>query len=223
MNTDTITFVKIEETGELHIKPENVSFTFIYREAMEIHWNSATNTLFSPKPREWSYLKWFAQILDSAKEQGCILQLSTDTLWINISDQLKNEIISYISSFEKVTITELCELNDSTQVQNHSSEITRIFIDSFNDWPTKNIENIFDFCDELKSYFGNPITIEKILSKKSNLNESGNSWKLESGESIILLIEKSNLYFAENDFDNIVKIITNNYRNNLMLKASNDK
>ena len=59
---------------------------------MEVHWDNDGKYLFSPKPREWSYLDWFKQIIAAAKEQSCSLIFNEDTIWANIQNCLKAEI-----------------------------------------------------------------------------------------------------------------------------------
>ncbi len=62
---------------------------------MEVHWDDAGNFLYSPKLREWSYLAWFQQILKAAREQACTLEITAETIWINIPEALKNEMIRH--------------------------------------------------------------------------------------------------------------------------------
>ena len=93
METDQIGKIEIDKEGRLHIKPEKVKFPLIYRSATEVHWNSDKQTLYSPKPREWSYSKWFKYIIDVAKKEAfCQLQLTDHTEWVNIPEYLKSEI-----------------------------------------------------------------------------------------------------------------------------------
>jgi hypothetical protein len=56
MKTDNISIIGINETGQLFIKPETERFEYIWRSATEVHWNDKEKYLFSPQPREWSYL-----------------------------------------------------------------------------------------------------------------------------------------------------------------------
>lgn len=79
-----------------------------------------------------------------------------------------------------------------------------------NNWPTLNQSNIFDFIDELKNYFGTPITIEKINSIAFN---GENSWQIEGGSYIASLIDISTRMYNQSDFDKIVNKILNHYNN----------
>lgn len=93
MRRDTIAELEIDPVGKLHVVPSTESFEYIYREAMEVHWDPSRGSLYSPKPREWSYPQWFQQIRDAAREQGCELQLSPSTKWHNIDPSIKAEIM----------------------------------------------------------------------------------------------------------------------------------
>jgi len=92
---DTIRQVEIDEAGRLLVTPDSTRFPYIYREAMEVHWDDARGFLFAPKPREWSYLDWFRQILEAAKAQGGELRLSERTRWINVPDDVVAEMRAY--------------------------------------------------------------------------------------------------------------------------------
>jgi hypothetical protein len=65
----------------------------MYREAMEVGWDPARRSLFSPPPREWSYGRWLQQILAAAREQGCELVVDVRTQWVNIDPSLKIELL----------------------------------------------------------------------------------------------------------------------------------
>jgi hypothetical protein len=82
----------IDEAGRLCVRPASARFPFIWREAMEVHWDTQGNFLYSPKPREWSYADWFRQILAAAREQAYVLQITDSTEWRNIPPALRREI-----------------------------------------------------------------------------------------------------------------------------------
>ena len=96
MNKDKIKEIGIDQLERLYVTPQVESFPFIYREAMEINWDEKRKCLFAPKPREWSRLDWFKQIISAASEQGCIMEISEETKWVNIPGELKSEIISWL-------------------------------------------------------------------------------------------------------------------------------
>lgn len=94
MQVDKIIEIKIDEEQKLTIKPEFREFHQIYRTASEVHWNNDKKVLYSPKPRKWSYFNWFVHIVEIVKED-CILLITNETIWTNIPDDLKNEILDY--------------------------------------------------------------------------------------------------------------------------------
>ncbi len=96
MITDNIFEIGIDVLERLFIKPEKEKFALIYRTATEVHWDSKNNFLYSPKPREWSYFDWYRQITEVVEtECGCKLILTNRTNWINISYDLKKQIVEY--------------------------------------------------------------------------------------------------------------------------------
>ena len=92
MEIDEISEIGIDKNERLYIKPSNSSFPMIYREAMEIGWDNTGMFLFSPKPRKWSHIDWFQQILKGTSSQGTSLQLSNETVWVNIDANFKKQI-----------------------------------------------------------------------------------------------------------------------------------
>ena len=96
MRKDNILSVEIDELGRLLIKPETERFTQIYRTSSEVHWDQKKCVLYSPKPREWNYFDWYKHILKIADEQcSCKLYLTSNTEWINIPDDLRDQIKFY--------------------------------------------------------------------------------------------------------------------------------
>jgi hypothetical protein len=91
---DEIVEVGIDKDERLFIRPKNERFTLIYRTATEVHWDEKELFLYSPKPREWSYLDWFRHIIEVAdKECNSKLVLTHRTIWTNIENELKKQII----------------------------------------------------------------------------------------------------------------------------------
>jgi hypothetical protein len=78
------------------VTPLSATFPYIYREAMEVGWDASGKFLFSPIPKEWSYGRWFQQIIYSTKEQGCELVLSATTVWKGVPDSVRQEIAASI-------------------------------------------------------------------------------------------------------------------------------
>jgi hypothetical protein len=90
MKEEAIVEVGIDADERLYLRPSNTSFDYIYRAGMEVNWDAEQKRLFSPKPREWTYLQWFNQITAAAAgEHGVRLRLTPATVWSNVPDQLK--------------------------------------------------------------------------------------------------------------------------------------
>jgi hypothetical protein len=95
MRTDAIEAVGIDERGSLWVKPAKSTFPYIYRAAMEVHWDPERGCLFAPAPREWSYERWFRQIIAAvAREEGVNLELRPDTVWSNIREDQRKKFAS---------------------------------------------------------------------------------------------------------------------------------
>ena len=92
MVKDDVAAIAIDDQGRLCVTPLSATFPYIYREAMEVGWDVAGRFLFSPIPKEWSYGRWFQQIISSTKEQGCELVLSRATVWKDVPDSVRQEI-----------------------------------------------------------------------------------------------------------------------------------
>jgi hypothetical protein len=85
----------IDDKERLRVYPGSKEYDRIYRAACEVHWDKAEKFLYSPKPREWSYVNWFAHILYAVKsEYGDQLIVDDKTEWKNISEEMKKQIIS---------------------------------------------------------------------------------------------------------------------------------
>ena len=93
MEEDLILEIGIDDEGKLWVRPQSVSFDMIFRSGMEVHWDGERKRLFSPKPREWTYLRWFEQIVAAAADEyGVSLKLTPTTVWRNVPEDLKDAI-----------------------------------------------------------------------------------------------------------------------------------
>ena len=90
MIAEEILSIGIDDRGSLWVKPALSTFPMIYREAMEIGWDSNHSVLFCPKPLKWDYVRWFRQVLTCAHLQGVGLTPTPQTVWINIDQELAN-------------------------------------------------------------------------------------------------------------------------------------
>jgi hypothetical protein len=98
MKNDNIIEIGINNNEGLYIKPASATFPFMYREAIEVHWDEKENCIYGPKPRKWSYLDWYNQIVSGAKIQECNLLITNETKWVNIPEELKQEISNEFNS-----------------------------------------------------------------------------------------------------------------------------
>lgn len=97
MRQDKIQEIGIDSKERLYIRPTIEKFTMIYRSAAEVHWDTTGLFLYSPKPREWSYLDWYKHIVSLIQTDcDCQLVLAEETKWINIDENLKEQIINAI-------------------------------------------------------------------------------------------------------------------------------
>lgn len=91
---DEIIEVGIDKNEQLFVRPKRERFTLIYRTATEVHWDEKELFLFSPKPREWNYFDWYRHIIEVAnKECNIKLILTHRTIWTNVENELKKQII----------------------------------------------------------------------------------------------------------------------------------
>ena len=93
MSKDRIAEIGIDDQGRLYIIPVKATFPYIYREGKEVSWDEERKCLYSPKPREWTYLMWYKHIISTAMQCEYDLSITKKTRWVNISDKLKLEII----------------------------------------------------------------------------------------------------------------------------------
>ncbi|WP_421953287.1 hypothetical protein [Persicobacter psychrovividus] len=49
MRKENKAYIEIDKSGKLHLKPEKLRFTMIYRTASEVHWDDKKLILYSPK------------------------------------------------------------------------------------------------------------------------------------------------------------------------------
>jgi hypothetical protein len=86
MKRDVIAEVEVDATGRLRVRPGSLLFPLIWRAAAEVHWDDASRTLLSPKPRDWTYVDWFTRIIEAVKDEyGVALEIGKSTRWVGIS------------------------------------------------------------------------------------------------------------------------------------------
>jgi hypothetical protein len=104
MKKDLIAEVGIDQTGRFYIVPSTVKFPYIYREAMEVHWDAKENFLHSPPTQRalswgWTYFDWFKQITNATEEQRYSLRISKATKWNNVPEPLKKQILEWVEVY----------------------------------------------------------------------------------------------------------------------------
>jgi hypothetical protein len=98
MSRDEIAEIAIDAAGQLHVVPMSHVFPHIYREAMNVQWDPESHSLHSPPPTEWSYARWFQQILAAARAQECELYPNANTIWRNVAESNKAEFLQVTAS-----------------------------------------------------------------------------------------------------------------------------
>lgn len=104
------------------------------------------------------------------------------------------------------TLYELVDLDTEGHVQR---DIATLFLNAMNNWPSSSQNEIPIFAEELKEYFGEPLTAEKIRAKEFN---GKNAWQIEAGNHIAELIELSSNVCNQPDLDKIIEGSQNYYR-----------
>jgi hypothetical protein len=90
---DLIKRVEIDQEGRLCVYPVSLEFPYIYREAKEVHWDVKSCFLYSPHPKQWTYVDWFFHILKVAKDVDASLYISEATEWLHVPDEIRDEIL----------------------------------------------------------------------------------------------------------------------------------
>lgn len=76
--------------------------------------------------------------------------------------------------------------------------MTELLLEAMQDWPTQGMDSVLDFAEELRTYFGAPLSIECI----QNVQFDGqNAWHLEAGKRIIEFIKRAQNTLKLNSFD----------------------
>ncbi|MFM9948625.1 MAG: hypothetical protein ACKV1O_11865 [Saprospiraceae bacterium] len=95
--------------------------------------------------------------------------------------------------------------------QHHNiKKLAELLIMALNDWPREALE-IEATIKEMKAYFGEPMTVERLKGKRFDYSMPYNSWRLEAGASLWQMLELSAKLENESDFDKIVARILNYY------------
>lgn len=107
MQIDNITEIGIDMKKRLYIKPAREKFALIYREAAGIGWDNIDSILHGSEPKNWTYSQWYSHLIEIIKiECNCYLTLTDTTKWVNISDDIKKQILSIITVTSSIRIRE---------------------------------------------------------------------------------------------------------------------
>ena len=94
---EIISKVEILPSGELILILKSggeAAYQYIYREAAGVYWDKDLKGFKSTIPKTKSYKEWFYHILKVVDEPCCSLQLNDETNWVNIPNEIKEQILS---------------------------------------------------------------------------------------------------------------------------------
>ena len=93
--------ISIDADGRLLIRPREAaeSFEYVYRAGAEVTWDQARSSFACPKPREWSYSRWFQLARDAVRgEVGLEFTITSRTAWTNVTDAVREDICSMLAA-----------------------------------------------------------------------------------------------------------------------------
>lgn len=108
------------------------------------------------------------------------------------------------------SIGELKDLVEQDRQEHQLKTIAELFLQAANDWPTFDQTEISDFVNELKKYFGDPLTKENISTKAVSINDH-NAWRHEAGNSIVEMMSLAERSYRESNLEKIVIKIVDYY------------
>ncbi len=97
-------------------------------------------------------------------------------------------------------IPQLGTLVDIDKADHKLKDIAELFVKAANDRDTFNQTYISDFVEELKQYFGSPLTKEKVTDKPLD-----NAWWHEAGSSIFQMLELSEKFYNQSDLEKTLR------------------
>ena len=104
---------------------------------------------------------------------------------------------------EDITFDDLQEAIDGDTSNDRIKDLAELFLSAMKDWPTADQIRLAEFVKELKDYYGNPLTSNKIENKKRDLINENDIWRSAAGSSIVEMIDISARFEKEGDFDHI--------------------
>lgn len=107
------------------------------------------------------------------------------------------------------TYTTLWNLVEADENEHKLKDMAVLLLEAMNDWPRAGQNNIADFLNDLKDYFGQPLTIKTIRARKF---DEQNAWQLEAGAAIQeLLVISDGCYDEQTDCAKAINHILNHY------------
>ncbi|NQX39956.1 hypothetical protein HQN84_13960 [Pedobacter steynii] len=106
------------------------------------------------------------------------------------------------------TYTTLWNLVEADENDHELKDMARLLLEAMSDWPRAEQNNIANFLNEFKGYFGQALTIKMIQAKKF---DGHNAWQLEAGAAIQEILDIAAKHGRESDFDKIIAHILNHY------------
>ncbi len=108
-------------------------------------------------------------------------------------------------------IQQLIDLLNNDPNDHHSlKKMGLLFAAAMNDWPSQNQFNINDFIQELRCYFGTPITKDVILNKATSLSLK-DAWRKESASSLLELLELAETQYQDKNLEQLIEVIIKHY------------
>jgi hypothetical protein len=88
--------IGLDAQGHLFIRPAGASseeFSYIYRDASGIRWNTTLRTLQAYEPERWEATALYRQMIAAVRrEYGVLLVIKPSTRWSGVSDELRAAI-----------------------------------------------------------------------------------------------------------------------------------
>lgn len=108
------------------------------------------------------------------------------------------------------TLNALRDLVDRDAGDYELKRMAELFLNAANDWPTYNQTSIAEFVQEMKDYFGDPLTKEKISEKPLDFSNH-NAWRHEAACSIREMFQLAEIRFGHADFEKLMHAIFSHY------------
>lgn len=96
-------------------------------------------------------------------------------------------------------------------IDNNKHELKRLaalLLEAMQDWPTSGIETVVEFTEDLQSYFGGPLTIDRIQSVQF---DGQNAWHLEAGRKMVEFMLRAQSTLKIDNFDLALNRVLNFY------------